>query len=142
MNKNIVVRSMKFDSLNDGASSEAMNVQKIFFSETEEYLLLHKKIVDNSFNHLEKNYKQKSIYKIIFVSFFLSLLVLQFIWIRNLIIVDKFSDVTISIVVTGFFVETIGIIGIMVSNIFSSDSEIETLKSIQAVASGYKRTNQ
>lgn len=108
--------------------------------ETKDYMKLHKGIVDESFKYLEKTNEFKKFWKKVFAIFFLGFISIQFIVITAAICLNIITSATIiSILITGFFIETLGIVIIMVKYLFSDTAEIGTLGAIQATISSYKK---
>lgn len=118
--------------------------EKIEKTLNEKYHRLLEKIVNKSFEVLNDNGKEFKTNRLTFSIFFLIFLPVQFIFIITLIILNgcdvlKLSDVVITTMIASLFVETLGVVTIMVRYVFNSESEIEIINAIQKVAEHYKK---
>lgn len=107
------------------------------------YQDLLEKIIDKSFDALKAISKSKTHHRIIFRNYFLKFLILQFIIISVIIIacgfgVLKLSDLILTTMIGSLFVETLGVVIIMVKYIFSPKDELGIIEAIKNVAQNYK----
>ncbi|MCL2522353.1 MAG: hypothetical protein FWE36_05775 [Erysipelotrichales bacterium] len=122
------------------------NPEANLFNEAKGYLELHKDIVENSFEILNKIIEKKDSAKKELKDFFILFLIFQLIVIISLIIINyklalNISDIIKKVLIISVFAETLGIVGFMVKFYFNPKEEIAYIATIQKVAEKYKRKN-
>lgn len=149
--KQLILNNNKFSTIDSNkikkeiSKVETHNMDKqIEKTLDERYHELLEKIVNESFDTLEKNSNESKEQRDIFRNFFLCFLAIQFGMIAVLVILKganvlELSDLIITTMIASFFVETLGVVAIMVRFVFNSKQEIEIIKAIQQIAEHYKK---
>lgn len=138
-----IVKSAKLDldeEVNENSlveSSEGLSGESEKFYKQETKL-----IIDESIRLLDEEYEGKKKLRRVLSVFFLILLSVQFIILGLLLIFNKKISEGLSITyITSVFVETLGVIVLMVKFAFDNSKEIEIIKVLNSFMSSYQKYN-
>lgn len=134
--------SVDWDTSNSGLESE---VKKLQHESEIRYIKIVENIVDSSKQQLTNQHDNKTKSRKVFQIFFISLLCFQMFSVVALIALSalsnsfKISDNVIITFITSMFVETLGIVGIMIKFNFDNSQEIQILKILHGVISNFQK---
>ena len=110
-----------------------------------EYRKIAVSVVNISSEQLKKQNRSKAALKIIFSSFFTAFIIVQFvilIWLLRLKFVCQVASITDTIIIayiSSVFVETLGVIIVMVKYAFNSDQEVSILDILNGVIANFQK---
>lgn len=146
--EDIDINDIDYDEIIGYEDLEDNNTEDYFkHQEHQEYHKLLSRIVSLSFKTLRTQGFRKEKHKKIFRNFFLIFLAFQFAVIFTLVYLKGFklielTDTAINILSSSFFVESLAIVTIMVTHIFSSKGEKGIIDAIRKVAENYKKRDK
>lgn len=138
-----IVKSAKLDLDEEVNKSSLVESSKGLSGESEKFYKQEtERIISESIHLLDEEYESKKKLRRILSVFFLILLSVQFVILGLLLIFNKKISEGLSITyITSVFVETLGVIVLMVKFAFDNSKEIEIIEVLNSFMSSYQKYN-